>query len=75
VRNVRQDLGLPDLPPAGLPGEAAPTTGVGETPMPTGENPAANPATGTVGAGAPVPTVPSDVKPEDREVVRRYFGG
>jgi len=75
VRDIRRELGLPDLPPGDLPGEVAPAGTVGVVPPVVGETPAAHPETGTVGTGAAAPSIPADVKPEDRDVVRRYFGG
>ena len=74
VRKIRQESGLPDLPSGDVPGEAAPSGVASTIPPVVGDTPAALPATGTVGAGT-APPIPPDVKPEDRDVVRRYFGG
>jgi len=75
AQDVRRDLGLPDLDEAAL---AGPTDSEPAVPLP----PAATPAEGeeegmgdAVSGGAAAPDVSPEVRPEDQESVRRYFGG
>jgi hypothetical protein len=68
VAQARRAMGLPDAPA----GPGAPMPGKGTVPV------SEKPETGTVpsSAGGAVPAaIPPDVRPEDRDVVRRYFGG
>jgi len=77
AQGARRELGLPELPPAGLAGETSVARGAAAEPGTSGTSPGAGETSGTrlTGAGGAAFTVPPDVKPEDREVVRRYFGG
>ena len=77
VDRARRAMGLAAAPDTAVaagqaerPG-AAPSGGGGREP------PLEVPRDGTAGGeeGPPVATVPDEVRPEDRDVVRRYFGG
>jgi hypothetical protein len=80
VAQTRRALGLPELP-ALVPGQE-PAAG---TPGPSSGGPggpnhvrgqeAAVPPPAAEAKGAAGATVPADVRPEDRDVIRRYFGG
>ena len=76
VGQARRTLGLPDATPAEL---VRPVTVAGGATPPEGKSPLtpgeqAGPT--VTGAGAlPAESIPANVRPEDREVVRRYFGG
>ena len=75
VDRARRAMGLaaPVTAVAAGQGEGAGGTAVGEGPA---ETPDESPGEGEAGGeGAPAVTVPDAVRPEDRDVVRRYFGG
>ncbi|MFO8011990.1 MAG: hypothetical protein R6X20_01665 [Phycisphaerae bacterium] len=76
VDRARRAMGLaaaPDIAVAGDDEGGAGGQAVGEE---RSETPTVSPDDGTAGVdGAPVVTVPDAVRPEDRDVVRRYFGG
>ena len=87
VGEARRAMGLPQLPPGdtdlggmppgapGLPGHASgeghahANGGVGMPPLGEGAGSVVE------GQGAAAPPIPAEVRPEDRDVVRRYFGG
>ncbi len=77
VDRARRAMGLPAAPDTAV----AAGQGVDAGAPPAGadgpESPREIPRDGTAGGeeGPPVPAVPDEVRPEDRDVVRRYFGG
>jgi len=79
ARRARRALGLPPVPQgAAAPAVAAAGGSENGTPGANGGAPAPLTAAGDVtagGEGAAAGTVPDAVRPEDRDVVRRYFGG
>jgi hypothetical protein len=74
VSQARRTMGLPEVTPVSEGAGAPQPQGAGAPPAPregVGE-------TGTTESGAPgeaPDAVPDEVRPEDRDVVRRYFGG
>lgn len=70
VGQARRTLNLPELPPS-VTGTAA---SIGETPTEPSTGGVA-PGQGVTGTGAEPSGIPAGVQPEDRPVVRRYFGG
>ena len=74
VDRARRAMGLSAMPEAAVAagpdaGGEAVAEGERETPTDSAEQGKA------IGKGASAVTVPDEVRPEDREVVRRYFGG
>jgi hypothetical protein len=75
VDRARRAMGLsaaPDMAAAGGAEDGAGGRAVGEEGP---ETPGVMPGDGAAGGGTSVTTVPDGVRPEDRDVVRRYFGG
>jgi len=73
AQGVRRDLGLADLPDADRAGPA--TADLSGEPGAALAHPDLVGVPGDASPGGPTPSVPPDVRPEDRPVVRRYFGG
>jgi hypothetical protein len=73
VGEARRTLGLAESAPAELTPPGALPAGAGSEPLPAAAGTASAPI---VGPGLPSPAaIPAEVRPEDRDVVRRYFGG
>jgi len=74
VDRARRAMGLP---PAAAPAVGRPLAEAGDVDLPEGEAAGAPPdaAVGETGEGVPAAGVPDTVRPQDRDVVRRYFGG
>jgi len=71
LEQARRALGLAEAP---SPAEGAATAGAVRPSEAQAEGASAVPAEGSAGAAAGLP-VPPEVRPEDRDVVQRYFGG
>ncbi|HUU08955.1 MAG TPA: hypothetical protein VM431_00265 [Phycisphaerae bacterium] len=73
VGQARRTLGLAESVPPSL----AEVAGAGAGPDAAAVGPVATPGEASAGvtASGPAVSVPADVRPEDRDVVRRYFGG
>jgi len=73
VGEARRTLGLAESAPAELTPPGALPAGAGAEPPPAAAGTASAPI---IGPGTPSPAaIPAEVRPEDRDVVRRYFGG
>ena len=76
VAEARRAMGLADLPaPEPESGGAMQGRGYPAASAAGSQPPGTAAAPGGAGLGAPAHAVSADVRPEDREVVRRYFGG
>jgi len=75
VVQARRALGLAESPPEPAQGPLAPRVSPGGQSATTAPVPAEATTTGTAIPGAESPIISADVRPEDRDVVRRYFGG
>jgi hypothetical protein len=72
VGEARRTLGLAESAPAELTPPGPLPTGAGSEPLPAAAGTASAPI---IGPGTPSPAaIPAEVRPEDRDVVRRYFG-
>ncbi|MCX5670665.1 MAG: hypothetical protein NTU94_05015 [Planctomycetota bacterium] len=76
VGEARRTLGLAESPPAELTQPGTLPGRIGPEPAPAASGTASAPMTAgqEVGPSSPA-AIPAEVRPEDRDVVRRYFGG
>ena len=76
VGEARRTLGLAESPPAELTQPGTLPGRLGPEPAPAASGTASAPMTAGQEAGPSSPAaIPAEVRPEDRDVVRRYFGG
>jgi len=85
VAEARRAMGLPDLPAPeagggamqgrGYPAASASAKASADKSAAGSQPPGTAAAPGGAGLGAAAHAVPAEVRPEDRDVVRRYFGG
>jgi hypothetical protein len=75
VAEARRAMGLPDLPAPDAGGGAMQGRGYPAASAAGSQPPATAAAPGGAGLGAAAHAVSAEVRPEDRDVVRRYFGG
>ena len=76
VGEARRTLGLAESPPAELTQPGTLPGRIGPEPAPAASGTESAPMTAGQEAGPSSPAaIPAEVRPEDRDVVRRYFGG
>jgi len=75
VAEARRAMGLPDLPAPDAGGGAMQGQGYPAAAAAGSPPPGTAAAPGGAGLGAGAHAVSAEVRPEDRDVVRRYFGG